>query len=296
MRAAVIFGPGASSKDVERFQRNSEIRWIAGVPRDHEEADAILIFGGDGTIHRHLAQLVQLRIPILVVPCGSGNDFARALNLRNVRDSLAAWRRFTSSIGHPRTIDLGVIRPLATEPDGSNESAHHYFCCVGGVGLDGEIARRANRLPRWLRAHGGYILSLVPALLKFAPIPMKISASPAEDPNQFANQKAQSVVVAVFANAPAFGGGMRIAPGAQLDDGILDVCIVPEMSRLKLFCLFPTIYFGGHLSVPGVQFFRTKLVRLDTETTLDVYADGEYVCQTPVEVSVAPAALHVIAP
>ena len=87
---------------------------------------------------------------------------------------------------------------------------------------------------------------------------------------------------------------MKIAPRAQLDDGILDVCIIRDMNRLKLFCLFPTIYFGRHLSIPQVEYFQADRLRLETEELLDVYADGEYVCQTPIEVGVARGALRVI--
>src|SRR5579859_1234406 len=176
MRAAVIFGPGGSTKDLEPFQTRSEATWLIGVPANPNAADAILIFGGDGTVHRHLADLVRLQLPVLVVPCGSGNDFARALNLRSLSDSLAAWRKFSSGTNNVRTIDLGLISPLFTDRRRADEArAPRYFCCVGGVGLDGEIARRANRLPQWLRAHGGYVFSLLPALLRFAPVPMTIS-------------------------------------------------------------------------------------------------------------------------
>ena len=205
MRAVAIFGPGCSAKDLEPFRQNSETTWFFDLPHESNAADAVLIFGGDGTVHRHLAQMVKLRIPVLVVPCGSGNDFARALNLHSFRDSLAAWRRFASGDHNARTIDLGVITAMA------ESSAPHYFCCVGGVGLDGEVARQANRLPRWLRAHGGYLLSLLPALLRFAPVPMKISG----------RSGAQPVMVAAFANAPAYGSGMKIAPRALLDDAML---------------------------------------------------------------------------
>src|SRR6202040_4278862 len=96
MRAAAIFGLGSSTKDLKPFQKHSDATWRIGLPAHSSEADAILIFGGDGTGHRHLAQLVNLGLPVLVVPCGSGNDFARALNLRSIRDSVAAWRKFLS--------------------------------------------------------------------------------------------------------------------------------------------------------------------------------------------------------
>jgi diacylglycerol kinase (ATP) len=295
VRAAVIFGPGCSAKHLKPFQKNSKATWLVGLPASSNEADAILVFGGDGTVHRHLAELVKMGLPVLVVPCGSGNDFARALNLRSVRDSLAAWRAFSGGGGDVRTIDLGVVTPLTTDRQCASEApAPHYFCCVGGVGLDGEIARRANRLPRWLRAHGGYILSFLPAFLRFTPILMKISAHRTGYPDLTLNE--QPVVVAAFANAPAYGGGMKIAPRAKFDDGALDVCVIHNMNKIKLCCFFPTIYFGRHLSIAQVEYFQTELLRLETNEPLEVYADGEFVCRTPIEVSVAREALRIIRP
>lgn len=296
MRVAAIFGPGCSAKDLRPFQKSSDATWLTGLPADSSEADAVLVFGGDGTVHRHLAELVRLGLPVLVVPCGSGNDFARALGLCRVSDSLAAWHKFSKSGGNSWTIDLGTIMPLPSKDAGEGARATqltplHYFCCVGGVGLDGEIARRANRLPRWMRGHGGYALSLLPALARFAPVSMKISAGGTEP--RVAGS-ARPVVVAAFANAPAYGGGMKIAPRAQLDDGVLDVCVIRDMSRLKLFCLFPTIYFGRHLNIQQVEYFQAESVRVETDRPLEVYADGEYVCRTPIEVRVARGALQVI--
>ena len=231
-------------------------------------------------MHRHLPQLVELRVPVLVVPRGSGNDFARALGFRSVRNSRDAWLKFSSRRSNVRTIDLGVI----TSPAANRQQ--HYFCCVGGVGLDADIARRANRLPRWLRAHGGYVFSLLPALLKFSPFAVQISGSRITKP----------IVLAAFANAPTYGGGMKIAPRASLDDGLLDVCVIRDMNRFKLFCLFPSVYFGRHLSITQVEYFQTERVRLETDEPLDVYADGEFVCRTPIEVRVERGALRVIVP
>src|SRR6266536_1261626 len=139
MRAAVIFGLGTSPKDLDRFQAGSRTQWVEGVPVSSADAEAILLFGGDGTIHRHLPALVRLQLPVLVVPAGSGNDFARALKLRSVRDSLHVWREFESGKVEPRNIDLGVITPAAV-PERT-----HYFCCVAGCGLDSSVARLANQ-------------------------------------------------------------------------------------------------------------------------------------------------------
>jgi len=89
---------------------------------------------------------------------------------------------------------------------------------------------------------------------------------------------------------------MKIAPHARMDDGLIDVCVVGSIDPFKLFCMFPTIYFGRHLSIRQVQYFQAARLRLETETPLDVYADGEYICQTPVEVSLVPGALKVLIP
>jgi diacylglycerol kinase (ATP) len=285
MRAAAILGLGSSAKNLLPFQKNCAPAWTLGLPTSSSEADVILIFGGDGTIHRHLAALVALQLPVLVVPCGSGNDFARALNLRSVEASLGAWKKFVAGTANIRTIDLGVITPLGADISST------YFCCAGGIGLDAEIARRANRIPRWLRSHGGYVLSMVPALVRFQPVMTRIFSTLNERSEL---KSAKLIFVAVFANTPFYGGGMKIAPRALLDDGQLDVCIVSNLGKFKLFCLFPTVYFGRHLQVPEVEYFQSARLRIETETPLDVYADGEYVCRTPIEVSVAPQALRVV--
>jgi len=314
MRAAAILGLGCSPKELRPFQAEGKIEWRMGMPASGDEADVILLFGGDGTIHRHLGQLVRLGLPVLVVPAGSGNDFAGSLGLRRVRDSLAAWRRFCGGEAQVRSIDLGVIfamesaggAPFDKLRAGSStiaqgRSAPHeprYFCCVAGVGLDGEVSRRANRLPRWLRGHGGYVLSLAPTIFTFAPLPMKIltprEGHEVDSRGVWITRSDQPTLLAAFANTPLYGGGMKIAPRAKMDDGLLDVCIVGGVDPFKLFCMFPTIYSGGHLSIKEVEYFQATRVRVETEYPLDVYADGEFVCRTPVEVGVEHAALKVV--
>ena len=296
MRAAAILGLGCSPKDLKPFRAVpgvGTLEWRMGMPSSEDPADVILLFGGDGTIHRHLGQLVKLGAPVLVVPAGSGNDFARALGLRRVRDSLAAWEKFCGGTSNIRTIDLGMITPL--EPSAS-PAASRYFGCVAGVGLDGEVAQRANRLPRWLRGQGGYVLSLAPTIFAFAPLPMKIWAPVEGEANgkRWTIRSDQPTMLAAFANTPFYGGGMKIAPEAKMDDGLLDVCIVGSVAAIRLLRLFPTVYSGGHLKIREVSYFHAGRVRVETERPLDVYADGEYVCHTPVEIGVGRGALRVV--
>jgi diacylglycerol kinase (ATP) len=282
VRAAAILGLGSSERDLKPFQQAPEVTWTLGLPERPEDADVILLFGGDGTIHRHLAQLVKVQRPVLIVPRGSGNDFARAINLPHTRDSLSAWKSFTDGAKNLRSIDLGVI---------TSAKAQHYFCCIAGIGLDGEVACRANRLPRWLRGNGGYVLSLPTALARFNPPNLRIETVRHGQP---ALLNDEPIMLAAFANTPMFGGGMKIAPRAALDDGKLDICLVREMDKLKLFGLFPSVYFGKHLGFPEVSYQQAESVRLTSSQPADIYADGEYVCQTPAEISVAPRALQIL--
>src|SRR5215470_8026862 len=159
MHAAAILGPGKVQKYLEQFQQTGHAEWTVNLPGELHQADAVLLFGGDGTIHRHLPALVKLQLPVLVVPCGSGNDFARALGLRKIGDSLAAWRKFARERSNWRSIDLGVItqadprglKPLDRTPSSGTAEAvpspvlrqgepvpdtsevpsvPRYFCCV----------------------------------------------------------------------------------------------------------------------------------------------------------------------
>jgi diacylglycerol kinase (ATP) len=295
MRAAAILGLGCSAKDLKPFQADDGIEWRMGMP-GASDADVILLFGGDGTIHRHLGQLVKLGVPVLVVPAGSGNDFACSLGLRRVRDSLAAWRKFCNGEKNQRAIDLGIISSEDSAGGAAASLGIRYYCCVAGVGLDGAVAERANRMPRWLRGHGGYALSFAPAIFTFAPFPTKVQLRGGDHDDQWTTRSDQPTLIAAIANTPLYGGGMKVAPRAKMDDGLLDVCVVAGMDPFRLFCMFPTVYAGRHLSIKEVDYFQVAAVRVETERPMDVYADGEYVCRTPVEVSVQRGALKVIVP
>jgi diacylglycerol kinase (ATP) len=297
MRAAAILGLGCSAKDLKPFQADDGVEWRMGMP-GAGDADVILLFGGDGTIHRHLGQLVELGVPVLVVPAGSGNDFASSLGLRRVRDSLAAWREFCGSLANVRDVDLGIISAVPGLGEVPSIQGPRYFCCVAGVGFDGEVARRANRLPRWLRGNGGYVIAVTPTIFTYDPVPIKVLAKEddAAATDGWKVRSDQPALIAAFANTPLYGGGMKVAPRAKMDDGLLDVCIVGAVRPLRLLRLFPTVYSGNHLKVREVEYFPASRVRVETGDPMDVYADGEFVCRTPIEVSVQRAALKVIVP
>ncbi|HXE89503.1 MAG TPA: diacylglycerol kinase family protein [Terriglobales bacterium] len=284
MPAAAILGPNASESELRPFRECGVPIAVTDSPQD---AEAVLILGGDGTIHRQLARLARSGIPMLPVPHGSGNDFARALGLLRPADALAAWRKFAAGAGSVRDVDLGVIRSPAT----SDTACATYFCCVGGAGVDAEANRRANAMPAWLRAHGGYVLAALAAIAAFHPCEFRIAAEGAEAPTDAFAGRAWMVA---FANASAYGAGMKIAPRALPDDGRLDLCLIRDASRTRLMRCLHRVYSGRHIEMPEVTYYQAERVRIETATPLDVYADGEYICQTPIEVSVERRALRVI--
>jgi diacylglycerol kinase (ATP) len=265
-------------------------------------ADAALVFGGDGTVHRYLPELHAHQVPALVVPAGSGNDFAHALGFRRREQALLAWRRFCTDRSNVRAIDLGCIQEESAREDGALRPSgaapvppsSHLFCCVGGAGLDSDANRRANRMPRWLRRRGGYLLAAALAILFKHPAHMRAFARGLEGEAQLDADEAAEMVV--FANAPTYGDGLTIAPGARLDDGRLDIIYVRRAGRLRLLRVAHRVLDGRHIELPEVWFARSAELTLAAEPSRPVYADGEFCCQTPVRVTVLPRSLRVIVP
>ncbi len=287
MRAIALLGPNADANDVAGFAAAARVA-IAIHPRIDPTSppDAALIFGGDGTIHRHLKSLVETGVPVLMVPRGSGNDFARAIGLTTNAHATSAWHNFCEGQRNIRVIDVGEIVPGTRTPHPGA-----LFCCVAGAGIDSDVNRRANSLPRWLRANGGYALSVLGGALNFRPERISVQF---EDEQGKPGEISEPALMCAFANANSYGHGMRIAPAAQLDDSLLDLIFVRRAGPARLLTVFPKVYFGSHMGLREVEHRRVRRLRIASETPLDIYADGEFVCQTPAEVRVRPKALKVI--
>ncbi len=286
MRAVAILHPDVPLRALDAF-RLPGVELATGDGLDSAiQAEAALIFGGDGTVHRHLPDLVQMQSPVLVIPRGSGNDFARALGLSTPAASLHAWQAFCAGAGNIRRIDLGCIEHAGVPATG-NSKPGNLFCCVAGAGLDADTNRRANALPRWLRGRGGYVLALVAAVAEYRPQIMHIRGD---------TPVSGAAMMVAIANAPAYGNRMRIAPQAKLDDGQLDICFVRRTGKLRLMRLFPHVYSGTHVGLAEVEYFQSARVRLETQTPVEIYADGEAAGRTPAEFFVLPSALPVIVP
>jgi diacylglycerol kinase (ATP) len=280
MIVAALLHPDVAPQAVQPYRTGSCTIKILESLQAADQLDAVLIFGGDGTVHRHLSEVRKRRVPVLVVPKGSGNDFAKSLGIASEKTALRAWKDFCASGGaNVKEIDLGIIR---------TDHEDILFCCVAGAGMDSEAAARANRMPKWLRGSAGYVIAALQALASFQPTEFALAA-------EARKIRGAGFFVAV-GNAHRYGHGLKVAPQAMLDDRLLDVCFVGRMSKLKLLCAVPTVFFGAHIGIKEVEYFQAPSLRLESARPLQVYADGEFACMTPVEIGLLPGALRVIVP
>ena len=151
--------------------------------------------------------------------------------------------------------------------------------------------RAARAAGRW---HGGYLAAALWAILSDRPRPMKILARDAGV--EWKTFVAEPLLMAAIANSRRYGDGIQIAPLARLDDGQLDLCAIRAASRWRMLRLFPRVLAGRHLGLPEVKYLQAEQLRIETAERMDIYADGEFIGQTPAEVRVVPQALRVITP
>ncbi|HWC16860.1 MAG TPA: diacylglycerol kinase family protein [Terriglobales bacterium] len=252
-------------------------------------ANLLVVLGGDGTLHRFLPDLIGSELPVLPFPCGSGNDFSRALRITSVQVALELAHAFAHGNARICDVDIGIIT------DGFGKDTP--FGCTGGVGLDAIASQFANRLPRWIRGHGGYLLAATRALVANPALRLRITAKTTEGGDateDYATDIENNSCLFSFANTPSFGGGLRIAPSAQLDDGQFDCVLVNAMTRPKLVGATISLLKGTHLQLKDVHSIRAKALRIESSPPAAVYADGEYVCKTPVNVRISSRALQVL--
>lgn len=296
-------GRGAARRALPALARWVEERAAPGldlvVTRDREELtdqaaraveqkiERLVVAGGDGTLHHVLGPLAGARTALAVVPVGSGNDLAATLGVsRRLPEALRQ-----ALVGPVRSIDLGRVRL----PDGSDVRC---FAGVAGVGFDGEVGRTIleteespRGLGRFVRGSALYVYGVVKTLGSFRP--PRVSLAHAEG-----RWEGEAMLVA-FGNTHRFGGGMRIAPEAVPDDGLLDVVVVRRIAKATLLRVFPRVYRGTHLGHPAVETFRAREVVVNVDRGMRVLGDGEMMQKVgggsgEVVVEVVPGALRVV--
>lgn len=240
------------------------------------EGQVVVAVGGDGLVGMVADALADSEAVMGVIATGVGNDFASSLGLP-LKDPAEACRVLRD--GTPRRIDLGRV---------SWDGGSRHFCCVAGAGFDSEANHWANDVT-WLSGRPLYTLAALRTLATFSPLRFTLTCDDG-DPLAY-----PAWLVAV-ANTGSYGGGMRIAPRARIDDGRLDITVVGPLSKLELVRTIPKVFRGRHLSHPRVEALTTARVRLECDQPVDCYADGERCGPLPITVEVAPRALSLLVP
>jgi diacylglycerol kinase (ATP) len=243
---------------VERLGEAAEIFITerAGHARDLAKAAAaggarlLVAWGGDGTINEVASALAFGEVPLGIIASGSGNGLARELGIdpnpeRALENAIKA---------KPSAIDLG-------------ELGGRLFVNVAGTGIDAYVAARFNAISNVGRGFTGYLRAGTRALISYVPALYTITADD--------ERLTVRAVIVVVANSVQYGNGARIAPGARVDDGELDLVIVEERSRLATFWKTPHLFRGTLAGVSGCSIRRIRQARIESAEPMTFHVDGE---------------------
>ena len=253
---------------------------------------ALLSLGGDGTHNEVLNGLMkqdgQARNPDLalgVVNAGTGGDFVRFLYGKRPPEEIA--RSLASA--KPKAVDIGQC----TFQDFEGRLQSRLFLNIASFGLSGEVVHQMKNSSLRFGGQFSYLLNTIRALTQYRSSEIRISI----DDGPKISRKVQTTAVA---NGQYFGGGMKIAPESDIQDGILDVIAVEDMPFLSTLIASPSLYTGAHLSHPRVH--TSRAVKVEAETLnpegppIRVELDGEQPGFLPATFKVIPSALKLLTP
>lgn len=226
--------------------------------------------GGDGQVARVADPLVGTDRVMGILPTGRGNDLARGLGIPTRPDDAVR----TILDGIPKRIDVG-------QADGSR------FLGIASVGFDSRANEIANRTT-WLPGTAVYAWAALRALVGWRAVRFTITADGHP-------QRIQAHTVAAANNA-FYGGGMKMAPGASVSDGLLDLVVVGDVSRLRFLANFPKVFLGRHIDGVEVSCRRVREVKIEAGAPLAVFADGDPLTELPTTIRVLPGALSILCP
>jgi diacylglycerol kinase (ATP) len=252
-----------------------DARYLAGAAVERG-TDALMVTGGDGVVSNALQVLAGTDVPLGIIPAGTGNDHAREFGIPT-KDPEAAADIVVD--GWTETIDLGKIR----DKDGTEK----WFGTVAAAGFDSLVTDRANRMT-WPHGRLRYYIAMLAELsqLRLLPFRMVLDGTREIDAD---------ITLAAFGNSRSYGGGLLICPNADPTDGLLDITMAHSASRTKLVRLFPTVMKGTHVDLDEVTTARAKSIHVECPG-INVYADGDFACALPAEISAVPAALQILRP
>jgi YegS/Rv2252/BmrU family lipid kinase len=243
-------------------------------------ATLVVAAGGDGTLNEVVNGIAERDVDLATIPLGTGMDFVRTYGIPTRFDDAVR----VALTGEPRTIDAGRVhyRTWAGEP------AERWFANVGSVGMSGAVAQRANGMSKALGGKATFFYALTRVFLEWQNTEVTVTFDDGERRGRM-----HDVIVA---NGMWHGGGMKLAPGARPDDGLFDVVLIGDVSKLDFLTTAPKIYKGAHVHHPKVEVLRSRRVEVDAPETLPIELEGEQVGTTPVTFEVVPGALRLRAP
>jgi YegS/Rv2252/BmrU family lipid kinase len=256
--------------------------------------ETVVCLSGDGLIGAVADALREKPGALIgVLPGGRGNDLARVLGIP--ADPVLACATIANGIARP--MDLGLV--CQTTPD----SPMRAFVGIASVGFDSEANRIANEAPAWLGALV-YAYGALRTLLFWRPARFEIeltrSGAP-HDEERTSDSQPERYSFAGYTvgacNSKTYGGGMRAAPDALLDDGLLDVVVLENVGKLRFLTrILPKVFSGAHVHEPSVRSFRAREVTISADRPFTMYADGDPIGELPLRVSALAGAVRVLVP
>ena len=231
--------------------------------------DLVIVHGGDGTVNEAMQALVGTSTPLAVWPGGTSNVLAGEIGLPGslelVADVIAGERRRRVSVGR---------------------AGERYFLLMAGVGLDADIVRAVHPGLKRLTGEGAYWMAGLKQLTDWHPVPFLLETEAGQHRATFA----------VVANAASYGGGLRFAPDASMDDDVLDVCLFDTTQRHRFARYLAAAFTGSHLGMPGVTYLKTRRAVVHGDASRFVQVDGELLGPLPVTFECVPDALSLVVP
>jgi diacylglycerol kinase (ATP) len=244
----------------------------------HGGAKLLFAVGGDGTLQCLVNAAFGHDVILGIIPAGGGNDFAHALGLPD--DPITALS--AALRGDTRQVDVVKVR---------TSDGQRLYLGGGGVGLDADAAKFAGgRYRRW-PGRSRYLAAAIQAYATHKPQRARVAFECSNE-----EPKWQEFVLASVLNTPTFGAGIRLAPNARIDDGLLEFVFLDELSLARLIRILPGLALNGTLQIPQLRTVQFRKLRLETEIPMQFHGDGEILGLTPVEIEVVPRAARFLAP
>jgi YegS/Rv2252/BmrU family lipid kinase len=251
-------------------------RHLSVLARDvADDYDLLVVVGGDGTLNEVVNGVVGKDVELAVVPAGTGQDFGRTYGLPEKLDDVLR----VALTGKLREVDLGRATWSGDE---------RYFVNVASVGMSGAVAKRANGMSKALGGRVTFYYALVREFATWKNTEVTVRYDGGERRGRM-----HDVIVA---NGRWHGGGMKLAPDASPDDGLFDVVLIGDITKLDFVTTSPKLYGGGHVHHPRVDVLRSATVEIEAASLLPVELEGEPVGTTPARFEIVPRALRVRVP